>query len=190
MPLDNDNIPSMVVPMILYRIKESLESSLVDEVPDENPTRAVLIKVGRFQDNPVDNNVSVAISGGDFEDPAYIDGRVDHQDLNDITIKNIPVGEIGGGEYWWRRGSINFQVFFIRQSFVEDVALQYAYDFYGRLVKAVGRVDLNGLRDDYGELVYNLPLVESVSFFESGGPPNKYIWRGKLLFRVLTWREP
>lgn len=187
MTLPNDNIPAMIVPMILYRIKEHLETAMVAEVPDANPTKAVLVKVGRFQDNPLDLNVSISISGGDFEDPSYMDGRIDHEDLDSIQVKNLPVGEIGGGIYWWRRGTIDFKTFFVRQRFEEDVATQYAYDFYGRLLKAVEEIVLTDLTDDYGERAYSTPYIEGATFFESGGN-KQYIWRGKLKWRALTWR--
>lgn len=186
-PLPNDNIPAMIVPMILYRIKEHLDTTMVNEVPDENPTKAILVKVGRFQDNPLEKNVSLSVSGGDYEDPAYIDGRIDHQDLDEIGIRNLPVGEIGGGIYWWRRGTINFQTYFVRQRYGEETALQYAYDFYGRLLKALEEVTVGDLRDDYGERAYASPFIEGASFFESGGK-SQFIWRGKLKWRVLTWR--
>jgi len=181
------DIPSMIVPLILYRFKEHLETAMVNEVPEDYPTRAVLVKIGRMQENPLKKNVSVAISGGDYDDPNYIDGRIDHEDLDDIQIRNLPVGEIGGGWYWWRRGTINFQTFFVRQRYEEELALKYAYDFYGRLIHSVEEISVHTLEDDYGEQAYGHPYIEGASFFEGGGN-SQYIWRGKLRWRVLTWR--
>jgi hypothetical protein len=186
-PLPNDDIPTMIVPMILFRIKEHLEVAMQHEVPDTNPTKAILVKIGKFQDNPLDKNVSLSVSPGDYDDPSYLDGRIDHEDLDAITIRNLPVGEIGGGLYWWRRGTINFQTYFVRQRLDEEIAMQYAYDFYGRLLHAVEEVSLSGLVDDYGEIASGHPYIEGASFFESGGL-RQFIWRGKLRWRVLTWR--
>lgn len=186
-PLINDNIPNSIVPMILYAFKDYLEGALVADVPEDNPTRALLVKVGRFNENPLEKSVSVAISGGDYEDPTYMDGRIDNPKMDSLKIDGLPVSEIGGGCYWWRRGSINYQAFFVRARLKEEVALQYAYDFQGRLLKSVELVPIHGLIDDYGERAYAPVRVEGVTFFESGGN-NQYIWRGKLLFRVLTWR--
>lgn len=187
MTLPNSDIPAQIVPMVLYRLKAHLETVMQWEVPDESPNKAVVVKIGRFQENPLQKNVSVSISGGDYEDPAYQDGRIDHSDFDQFTITNLPVGEIGGGIYWWRRGTINFQCFFVKQRFEEEVAMQYAYDFYGRLLNAVNTADLSGLVDDYGEMANGTPFIESSSFFESGGA-KQYIWRGKLKWRALTWR--
>ncbi|MGC9423770.1 hypothetical protein [Vibrio sp.] len=185
--IEEDNIPTMIVPLIMMATRDYLEVALQDEIPDNDPTKAVVVKVGRFQDNPVQKNVLVAISGGDYEDPSYLDARADHQSLDQIGLKNLPIGEIGGGTYWWRRFSIDFRTFFVKQRLEEDIAMKYAYEFYGRLLKAVETCTLR-LTDSYGEMTNNIPpFIEGASFFESGGP-KQYIWRGKLLWRVLTWR--
>lgn len=180
-------IPTMIVPMICDGIKSHLETALVENIPEDNPTRAVLVKVGKFQENPLNINVSVSIAPGDYEDPDYIDGRVDNPKFDNLKISNLLVSEIGGGEYWWRRGSIRVQCFFVRQRYEEEVAMRYAYDFLGRLQANVRDAPLGLLVDDYGERTKPPVYVESHSFFESGGK-NKFIWRGKLLWRVLTWR--
>lgn len=187
MTLPIDNIPAMIVPMILYRIKDNMQILLHDEVPDENPTRASLVKIGLFQENPVKTGVAVSVSGGAFDDEKYLDGRIDHEDLNAIAIRNLPVGEIGGGTHWYRRGSCRLSAYFVRQRYKEDRALEYAYDFYGRVIRAVEGTLVGDLTDDYGEQAYDRPIVESSSFFESGGK-NRFIFRGMLYWRVLTWR--
>jgi len=185
--IEEDNIPSMIVPLILFRMREYLEFALQDNVPDTDPTKAILVKVGRFQDNPVKKNVSISISGGDFEDPSYMDGRVDHQGFDEFKIKNLPVAEIGSGFYWWRRFTMDYKTFFVKQRFEEDIAMKYAYEFYGRLLRAMETCKLGKLVDSYGEQAYCPPYIEGASFFESGGA-QQYIWRGKIKWRVLTKR--
>jgi len=167
--INEDDIPSMVVPLILMRMREHLSYALQDEVPDTDPTRAILVKIGRFQDNPVKKNVSLAISGGDFEDPSYMDARADHENLDQFRIRNLPIGEIGGGIYWWRRFTCDFKTFFVKQGYEEDIALKYSYEFYGRLLEAIEECDLSGLTDYYGEKACCSPYIEGASIFESGG---------------------
>lgn len=184
----DDTSITQIVPAILYKIQETVQTELGDNVPDESPTKVVLCKVGRFQDNPIQKNVSVSISGGDFENEKYLDAPIDHEETDQITMfSRLPVREIGGGSYWWRRGSINFQAFFIRERFDEDVAIRHAYDFYGRLMQCIEQINVSGMIDEYGEKSYGYVIPESTSFFESGGA-KQYIFRGKLYFRVLTWR--
>lgn len=180
-------VPNMIVPMLCSRMKDHLESALIYNVAEDNPTRALLVKVGRMQENPIDINVTAAISGGDYEDPDYLDGRIDNSKFDNLQIEDLFASQIGGGTYWWRRGSINIQCFFVRQRYKEDIAMNYAYDFLGRLIAAVESVSLNGMKDEYGEEAFAPVYVEGNTFFESGGS-SQFIWRGKLLWRVLTWR--
>lgn len=183
-----DNQPVHIVPKLLLAVKDHLQTALVYNVPEGDPTRAVMVKIGRFQENPIRQNVSVAIAGGDYEDPAYIDGRIDNPKFDNLQIKNLPVGEIGGGEYWWRRGTIKYQCYFVLQRFDEELAMNYAYAFQGRILKALPQTNLTSLpQDDYGEGVYPPIYVESATLFESGGA-DKFIWRGKISWKVLTWR--
>jgi len=179
--------PQQIIPMLLWRLKEHLDTVMVQNVPESSPTRAVLVKVGRFQEDPIDKNVSIAISSGDFEDPKYLDARIDNPGVEDFILRNLPVGEIGGGEYWWRRGSIYFSTYFVRQRYPEEQAMQYAYEFYGRLLQQVKLANIDLPVDDFGEGAFPPVYIEGASFFESGGK-QKFIWRGKLLWRVLTWR--
>lgn len=185
--VNKDNIPEMIVPLVMFHMRDWLSVMLQDEVPDSDPTQAVLVKAGRFQDNPVNKNVSVSIVGGDFEDPSYMDARIDNENVDQIKIANLPVGEIGGGIHWWRRFTCDFKVFFVKQRFEEDIAMKYAYEFYGRLLKSIETWKFGKLVDSYGERAYCPPYIEGASMFQSGGA-NQFIWRGKVKWRVLTWR--
>jgi len=182
-----DNIPTQVMPMALYAIRDYLSTIMVSEIPESYPTRAVVVKVGRFIENPLDKNVAIAISGGDDDDPDYKDARADDTAVKNYPVTNLAVTEIGGGHYWYRRGTVQFQLYFVRQRFPEEQAMLYAYDFYGRLIRALENTPLPSAKDEYGEGIVLPVIVESSTFTESGGK-DKFIWRGKIYWRLLTWR--
>lgn len=181
-------IATQIVPLILERVKETLQYNLIDILPEGHPARGTLVKIGRFQENPVEKNISLAISPGDFEDPAFMDGRIDNPEFRDLRIRYVPVSEIGGGEMWWRRGTCNLQVFFVRQRYSEEDAMRTAYDFYGRVLNALRGVSFSKVKDSFGEMAVPPLYVESSAFFESGGA-SQYIWRGKIRWRMLTWKD-
>ena len=187
MTLPNDDLPQQIVPMILKKVERHLQYELFDAVPEDSPTRAGLVKVGLMQENPADKVASVSITSGDFEDDGFVDAHVDHPEVQEFTIRHLPRGEVGGGHYWWRRFSIRVQVFFVRAGYDEDTATQHAYDFYGRLQSAIEACQIGTMSDHYGERALGKPYLESTTFFPSGGK-NKFIFRGKLRFRVLTSR--
>jgi hypothetical protein len=176
-----------IVPMILYKMKISLTSSLVDGLTEDDPIRSLSVDIGRFRENPLSLNIHVAIAGGNTIDPDYIDGRIDNDQLDDIKVRNLPVGEIGGGTYWWRRGCIDYGCYFVKQPMEYQESMIYAYAFYGRLLEVMDHLQIGGLVDIYREQTSGTPYIESSTFYESGGA-KKHIWRGKLFWRVLTWR--
>lgn len=178
-------VPSQIVPLILKEFKTRLDNALVAAVPESDPTRATTVKLGRVLENPLKNNISVGITGSDPEDPTLRDKRIDFDD--DFKIGSLLATEIGGGCYWWRRGTVFYNVFYVRQRFDEEKALEYAHSFYGRLLQTIDRLHFDAMSDDYGERAFPPVYVESANFYESGGS-NQFIWRGKLIWRVLTWK--
>lgn len=176
-----------IVPMILRKFEKDLALALQDRIPDDDPTHAFSVEIGRFRENPLDKVVHVAVAGGNTIDPDHIDGRIDNDQLDDIKIPYLPVGEIGGGTYWWRRGCVDFGCYFVKDPMEYDEAMMYAYEFYGRLLNVIDHLQIGNLTDQFGEQTHGTPFVESSAFYESGGK-KKHIWRGKVFWRVLTWR--
>lgn len=177
-----------IVPMILRKMEEELTVSLVRGITEDDPTFALSVEIGRFRENPLDKNIHVAVAGGNTIDPDHIDGRIDNDQLDDITIRGLPPGEIGGGTYWWRRGVVDYGCYFVKNPLEYDKSMMYAYQFYGRLLYVLDHMVIGNLVDDYGEKTTGTPYIESSTFYETGGK-SKHIWRGKLFWRVLTWRS-
>lgn len=178
-----DHITSQIV----ERIRESLSPVLWDNIDPTDPTRCV-VKIGRFQEDPSPVVNYIAIQMGDLEDPNYLDGisslRKDEHQIG----WNVPSREIGGTEMWWRRGTIRIGCFFIVKNYDETTARQSAGVIMGRVEGTLPRVSVANLRDPYGEHAIKL-FVEGNTFFQSGGPPSSYIWRGKVRYQVLTERN-
>ena len=176
-----------ITPMILKRMEEDLKESLIRGIAEDDPTYALHVEIGRFRDNPLTKNIYVALAGGNTIDPDHIDGRIDNDQLDDIKVRNLPVGEIGGGTYWWRRGVADYACYFVKTTMTYDLSMMYAYQFQARLLGILDRIDISGLVDDAGEMTSSCPYIETTSIYESGGA-KKHIWRGKIFWRVLTWR--
>jgi hypothetical protein len=177
----------MIKTLILTRFHEELTRALITEIPTDDPTIASVVKIGRFQDDPTRYPISVAISPGDPEDPNYRDGIVTLDQMHNIGFE-VPAREIGGGSYWWRRGILQVQCHFVLARYPETIALEHAHNVLGRIELALETTYLADLTDDFGEHAI-VPFVYGNTFFESGGPPADYIWRGKVLWSVLTYRS-
>lgn len=177
---------SMIVPMLVNRIVDDLNETCIDHIIDEEESRAVTIKAGRFQEDPVNSHIWAAVTGGDFDDPDYVDGIVTLEDMKRIGFF-VPPREIGGGEMWWRRGIIRIGAYFINEQLPQTEAMDIAYKFLGRILDRIEEIRVRDLEDDYGEKAQKLFLYAN-TFYESGGPPASYIWRGKAFWQCLTER--
>lgn len=173
-----------IVPLLLNTIYEHLTRVMQTEVAADDPTRVDVVKIGRFQGNPVTNNVHLAISPGDPDKLEWIDGIVTLESMQNIGFIIDP-REVGGGQVWWRRGIIEIECFFIREKFTQIEALGHAYTVMSRLQHNVENIDVSLCVDEFGEQAVKMFLYGH-NFSESGGPPKSYIWRGKVYWQCLT----
>lgn len=178
---------SQIVDMILDTLVEHYTQHMKDEIPEDDPTRVRVVKKGLLQAGKLENIIQIGITGGDHELPDDIDGIVTMDKLPDVGME-FPHREIGGGQIWMRRGVIRLECFFIRgPKMTEDEAHRVAYDTLGRTLSLVETAPVSGLLDDFGERALTAHCYAN-TFFESGGPPNNFIFRGKIFWAVYTER--
>jgi hypothetical protein len=94
---------------------------------------------------------------------------------------------VGGGHFWWRKGRVSISCYFLTQKFDQDTAGLHAHTIMGRVVHYTERTPVANLVDDFGERALAIYVYAS-NFFEGGGPPDQYIWRGEVLWQALTSR--
>ena len=174
--------------LFLVRLREHLTEHLQTNVDVDDPTIAKVVKIGLFQDDPTRQNIYIAIQGGDHEDPTESDGIITgYRMQKDLGIDFPWAREIGGGQLWRRKVSIAIGCYFIQQNFSEEEATKQAYIALARLLSTIENVDISGLVDDFGERVVEV-FCHGNTFFESGGPPTSYIFRGKVMVSSLSSR--
>jgi len=180
----------MSTTQIVYLIVDALRDYLLNvcqtQVDSADPTRADVVQIGRYRDEPVIKNIHLGVIGGDPDDINYKDGILTLEDMDNIGYR-FPVGEIGGGRLWWRRGVIQVGCYFINQQYSQEVAAGYAYTVLGRIEAAVPQCYVGSLVDSFGEQAIMISCYGN-TFTESGGPPGSYIWRGKVYWSCLTHR--
>lgn len=175
-----------IVNLTLGTMVDYLRIKMIDEIDVADPTRASVIKKGLLQTQKTQNHIQIGVTGGDHEDPNYKDGILSLGDLPEIGFIMDP-REIGGGQMWMRRFVARLEIYYIVQRFDEDTAHEHAYNTLGRLMSLIEQAPVAGLTDTFGEKAIKTFCFAN-TFFESGGPPASYIFRGKILFQVLTER--
>jgi len=178
---------SHIVNLLLGKMVEHLTATMQTPISEDDVTYADIVKKGLLQENKAKKNIAIGVTGGDHDDPEMTDGVVTLGKHPDIGFM-LPPREIGGGQMWWRRGVIRVECFFIREKLEEDEAFDAAYEVLGRLMGNLETVNLSGLTDDKGERAIKLFCFAN-TFFESGGAPKSFIFRGKVSWICLTERE-
>lgn len=176
---------SQIVNMILDEMVDHLKATMQTAVTDE--TKALTVKKGLLQVDKLQQMLLIGVSAGDHEDPNKEDGIIDLEKMPDIAM-SFPAREIGGGEVWIRHFTTRLEIYMILNPKGEKDAHALAYEVLGRLESNIKNLNLSGLVDDYGEIPYGHPFLYANTFFESGGPPNTYIFRGNVKWQVFTER--
>ena len=177
---------TMIVNMLLDVMVSHITSSMRNGIDKNALEYPEIVKKGLLQEDPTKKNVQLGITAGDHEDPNYIDGIITMDTFKNIAWR-VPPREFGGGEAWWRRGVVRCSFYFIREKLSESKAHEAAYNILGRLESCIDTTPLSGLRDSFGEQAQNI-FCYANTFFQSGGPPTTYMFRGKVFWACLTWR--
>lgn len=175
-----------IVPMIQRALVDHLHEFMVVEVDPGDPTKVDVVKMGLLQTDKLGKNIQLGVTGGNHELPDDVDG------IN--TLEKLPkIGmfyharEIGGGQVWMRRGTVRIECFYIQEKFTEEEAHTVAYDTLGKAMALIETAPVNGLVDDFGERAITIHCYSN-TFFQSGGPPKSFIFRGNIFWAVYTER--
>lgn len=184
----NEHISDVIVDAIVVKLRETMQ--LDTEKSDD--AYGFLIRAGRLQESPVQNknNITVHIGDPDSSSSEWADelARPDEQ----YQYVQVPtVVEIGGGfsgVFWWRRGTVKCELFYITEDYNRDKARQVANEVRRRVEDTLG-TDLArsfiGLTDGYEQTIVFMPVKSEA--MEAGGP-RQHIWRAKVWWQALTSR--
>lgn len=176
-----------ITDLVLQHIYLHLLDRMQKKVAVSDLSYARVVKTGRFQENPIDAGVYVAINPGDPSDPTLMDANSSFRSQRDLIGVDPPGYEVGGGQFWWRSIRIQFGCFYITNQLTEAQAQTKAMTVLGRLLHALDEISGLGITDSWGESALALYTYGN-TLFESGGPPDQYIWRGTVSLMFLTAR--
>lgn len=177
---------TQILNLVLDELVSHLTLKCQTEIDVHDLTYADVVKKGLLQENKTQKNIAIGVTGGDHEQPDLMDGIATLETLPNIAMK-IPPREVGGGEIWARRGVARLDCYFIRERLTESQAHEAAYNVLGRVMSEIPKAPVRGLVDSFGERC-TLAFCYGNTFFESGGPPKAYIFRGKVLWLIFTER--
>jgi len=173
----------------------ALRDFLTDEVTAHPPGdgEIYLLKVGKLQDNPEQRGASITFHVGDPQDAAWKHEAITEQARSGGGSTHRILGgymELDESQFWWYRYSAVMTYFFTRSGDNRDVARRKALGAMKWLRNGINRAKSELLA--IGTVENDTPVEINVAYAdtrEGGGPPNSFIWRGTVGFRVLTMVE-
>ena len=155
-------------------LQTHLENALITAIPEDDPARADVVKIGPLQGDPEieDAPLSVEIYQNDPEDL--------EEWWDEIIEWEMPRTAI-----WSRKFSIQWRALLteLGEPLAEAVAI--VSTLKSRLEIALNTMCWTDIEAD-GEFIDGCSLEEMESRIDQGGGPNEYDYSGKIRFAVLT----
>jgi len=183
--MDEQALPSLIVEAFVLDIQEAVAALADDE-------EISVVKGGKLLDNPVKLRISVTVNIGDPQAPEdWEDANVAVNIRPAIAVWAIRTQpyEIGGGESWWRRGTVDWAYFGIKTKEDQVRAREIAMVTASRIQHAMRKSPrVLALTDSFGETA--IQVVNVTSRMIEGGGPSAHIWRGHMRYQVQTHQNP
>lgn len=184
-------MPASELASIERGISDLIVDAAVTDLQEAFPDFS-LIRGGRMQENPLKNQEGtyILVHINDPKDPkAWNDGVVSARRGDSPGQIWVPSYEIGGGEMWYRRFTTEFGYYATKQKDDRSEARMSAQWVKAKIEWTLRRSQrIPTLIDSFGEIAKQVRLYSSYAI-EGGGPPASFIWRGEVLWMVLTNAE-
>ncbi len=170
-----------IVNLIIDQANEHLIADLQTNVPASDPTRAVLIRPGLLQDNPLAFNVIVLTYANDPDDPNGWRHSISQN--QGVGFQNPPSFETGGGQLWYRRFTTTLELYW-PTNYDRQLARQYANVILSRTENSFWTRQFQNLFDTFGEAALQTYVINS--HLSDAGGPGQFIQHCKIWWQVLT----
>lgn len=163
---------------IIAAVVVHLVEKLITDVPEDDISRAGLVRAGRLQDDPTRPRATLLVHPNDPQD----EGWRHELAKTDTGIEFATPWEVGGGHLEWLRFTANLELFYMK-SISRVAAQESASTLLTRARAALWSMAMPQGVSDFGESA--IKLVVCSSYIREGGGPPDYIWRGDIHFQVL-----
>ena len=193
---------NQVSDVIVDAIVDALKQELQINTDKTDPSYVAHIQGGKLQADPIQkgdswgHSIEVHIGDPDTIEFTWVDELAGPDDeyikFYSLNSGRLPIMEVGGtnfsGMFWWRRGVVRINSFFILPAYERDEARQVHNLLRRKVEQVLGGGSFVGLKDDDNreQVIFFMPVKSSAK--ESGGPSNQFIWRGRIWWQALVSR--
>jgi len=169
--------------MLFDGVVAGLNTALITNVPEADPTRATLVRAGKLQKDPTTGTgINVLVWTSEDDDTLY---------TSQAGLKS-PVYEIGGGAFYMLKFQLELVFHYkgLRGDDGRSESRESAHVILSRIRYALQTMPIpthptTGLvADDFGETAIEIEI--SKMNLKEGGGDGHFIWRGTLDFGYLT----
>jgi hypothetical protein len=157
--------------LLLAGIETVLQEKCVDEIPDDDETRAGLVKIGRHQESAVKYGIVVEIHadhllGSDREERHDSQG----ESQRDGYEWDLPPETEGGSDLRWLRGTVRVWYHFKKKT--REQAVDIIEVVVARIINALDRDSrLVGLSDTFGRRIHDVETTDNYTITNEGSKP-------------------
>lgn len=175
-----------IISSLIHAANDALFAAMETELDSNDETRAGLVRIGKFQDNPTKYGLAILTHSNDPDNPGtWLHSALGAGGLTlHVQSDLLPPYQIGGGEFWYRRFTTQI-VFFCKPTATRDRASDLANIILRRAEHTLKNVDFSSIGpDSFGESPMVLHLAQSENL-ENGGV-GQFIYKGFVKWQVLT----
>lgn len=175
----------MIVNFILEHLRDQLRAALIDNIPEDDPTRAGAVKIGPYQGEPTPEEGRITFSVDENDPDRIVKAGV--SGMNEDWSDDVDLVECGGAATTARRFTIKGRCLFTTTREPEDEARCIAMTVRGRVETFLKKLSFKDVKTD-DEYVSRGALSNelSVEMTQAGGPPDAFDFIIKVHFSVLT----
>ena len=186
---------AQIISLLVDAIEDLLVTACQLDISGDDDSKALLVRAGRLQQDPTKNVVNILVHPNDPDAPD--DWRHEIRKMDQVTLQNpwsrdVPASavgmyEIGGGEHWWRRFTVELKMFFGTKNEDRATCRELAHRVLGRAEEALkeGMSTFGAQLGDWDEQCVQV-YVTSSRCVERGGPTKDWIWDGKIWVQFHT----
>jgi len=174
----------MIHDAILEHLQGVLKAALIDNIAEDDPSRAGVVVLGPLQGDPMDPDVARISVTLHENDPQDMESSAWDDQVADFEDGGI---EIGGAVTTERRFTARARCLFENSGEDLQTARRIASTVRSRIEKALLSTTFGGVADD-DEYVSRGILSRQLygRMFQAGGPPDAYDFHINIRFEVLT----
>lgn len=170
--------------LALVWFKEALEHYLMDEVDEDDASRASIVKIGQLQLDPSRMKISVEVHENDPDDEVHWQHNVIEENSAADNLK--PRATIGGTRAYWNR-----RFCLLVNIYMRGIDREEAGEIKGLVMARIEQMlldhpQLDGIKDDRGEVALNCYIKRENGILS--GNDRLPIYRHKLWLQATTYR--